>query len=48
MKIKFAILVKIILLTYDIGIFEALPKDMEYNIIYKEIEKEKNMKKLYE
>ena len=46
-KVKFAILIKLILLTYDIGIFESVPKDLEYNQVYKEIEKLDNYKAIY-
>ena len=40
---KFAVLLKLILLTYDIGIFEEIPSDMEYGLIYNKIENLTNL-----
>ena len=45
-KLKFAILLKLILLTYDIGIFEEIPNDMEYGMIYNQIENSTNIEEV--
>ena len=45
-KFKFAILLKLILLTYQIGIFEEIPNDLEYGLIYNKIENSNNIQEV--
>ena len=45
-KLKYAILIKLILLTYDIGIFEEIPPDLEYGLIYNKIENSNNIQEV--
>lgn len=45
-KLKFAVLIKLILLTYDIGIFEEIPSDLEYGLIYNKIENSSNIQEV--
>ena len=45
-KLKFAILLKLILLTYEIGIFEEIPNDLEYGLIYNKIENSNNIQEV--
>lgn len=46
LKIKFAILVQIVLYTEESGVFENIPKELEYATIYKQVEKSNDLKYL--